>query len=339
MPMPGLLRHVRCGRSAPIPSAERVSTGTGPPARARLWRTLTFWLRPAFALRVVNRFQKVVGFDRSMALASSALTALVPLTLLVSSILGSLGHPDLGERIVQRYSLTGGGADAVRALFGQGPDAGLNVFGTVFLVISALSFARAAQRLVEQTWELPPLSVRNTSKQLQWLLTLLVYLAVTGSLRAALGRGRLEMAASASQVPVTAAFLLWSGWILSAKREPWRSHLPFAVLGSVFFAAYSVGMTVYLPRLFNSYAARYGLAGAVFAMITALFGAMVVLVGSAELGREVVEELDRISRGRQPPDDEVRQQWGKLIAQTREHWHSARTELTRRRNSLRSRHR
>ncbi len=35
-------------------------------------RTLTFWLRPAFVLRVLARFQRVAGFDRSMALASSA---------------------------------------------------------------------------------------------------------------------------------------------------------------------------------------------------------------------------------------------------------------------------
>ena len=44
--------------------------------RERAVRTLTFWLRPEFVLRVVNRFQKVAGFDRSIALASGALTAL-----------------------------------------------------------------------------------------------------------------------------------------------------------------------------------------------------------------------------------------------------------------------
>ena len=316
-----------------------VSTGKGPPVRARLWRTLTFWLRPAFALRVVSRFQKIVGFDRSMALASSALTALVPLALVLSSVLGELGRPNLAERIVKRYGLTGGGADAVRALFGHGADTGLSVFGSVFLVISALSFARAAQRLIEQTWELAPLSVRNTTNQLLWLLTLLAYAMVTGSLHSALSGGRLDLAASACQVPVTAVFLYWSGWILSAKRQPWRSYLPFAVLGSVLLAAYTVGMTFYLPRLFSSYATRYGPAGAVFAMITALFFAMLVLVSSAALGREVAEELDRIRRGQQPPDDEVRQAWNNIIAQARQRWQSARTELTRRRRSLRSRHR
>ena len=49
--------------------------------RERLVRTLTFWLRPEFVLRVVSRFQKVAGFDRAIALASGALTAMIPLAI------------------------------------------------------------------------------------------------------------------------------------------------------------------------------------------------------------------------------------------------------------------
>ena len=55
--------------------------------RDRVLRTLTFWLRPAFVLRTLNRFQRIAGFDRAVALASSALTALIPLAILVGAIL------------------------------------------------------------------------------------------------------------------------------------------------------------------------------------------------------------------------------------------------------------
>jgi membrane protein len=54
--------------------------------RERVVRTLTFWLRPRFVLRVVNRFQKLVGFDRAVALAASALTAIIPLTILTGAL-------------------------------------------------------------------------------------------------------------------------------------------------------------------------------------------------------------------------------------------------------------
>src|SRR3954468_15207680 len=82
--------------------------------RERLVRTLTFWLRPEFVLRVVNRFQKVAGFDRSIALASSALTATIPLALLTSAVASHLGGRSTADRIIERTELTGGGAEGAR---------------------------------------------------------------------------------------------------------------------------------------------------------------------------------------------------------------------------------
>src|SRR5918994_2083117 len=86
-------------------------------SRERVVRTLTFWLRPQFVLRVVNRFQKVAGFDRSIALASGALTATIPLTILTSAIASQVGGRSTAERIIERYELTGGGAEAVNDIF------------------------------------------------------------------------------------------------------------------------------------------------------------------------------------------------------------------------------
>ncbi|MER5599659.1 YhjD/YihY/BrkB family envelope integrity protein [Streptomyces sp. NPDC002265] len=302
--------------------------------RERVTRTLTFWLRPSFALRVVNRFQKIVGFDRAMALASSALTAIIPLAILTSAVLNSATDYDAAERIISRYGLTGAGATSVRSLFTPAEDdiSSTGVFGVVFLTISALSFARASQRLFEQTWQLKPLSVRNTRYGLGWILSLGAYMAVTGWLHAALGGGRLELTAAVFEVPLTAAFLLWSGRLLSAKRIGWADLLPFAITAAVLTAVYSVGAAVYLPRLFNSYASRYGSIGAVFAMISALFTAMLVIVGSAAVGREVSDELDRIKHGHRPSDNEVRRQWDLVVEQARSRWHTAREQVSRRRS-------
>src|SRR5918995_6845176 len=77
--------------------------------RERVVRTLTFWLRPEFVLRVVGRFQKVAGFDRSIALASSALTATIPLTIVAGAVTTQLGGRSTAQRIIDRYELTGGG--------------------------------------------------------------------------------------------------------------------------------------------------------------------------------------------------------------------------------------
>jgi uncharacterized BrkB/YihY/UPF0761 family membrane protein len=297
--------------------------------RERVVRTLTFWLRPEFVLRVVNRFQKVAGFDRSIALASGALTATIPLTILTSTMSSQLGGKSTAERIIDRYELTGGGAEAVKDIFSppSGTSTSLGIVGFLFLIVAVLSFARAVQRMFEQTWELSPLSVRNTFNALLWSGGLAAYLALSGFIHAALGHGRLELAAALLLAPLSAVFLVWSGWVLTAKRITRQDLLPFAVIGSALLALYSVGAAVYVPHLFSTYATRYGVIGAVFAMISALFCIMVAVVASAAAGREVHDELDRIRRGERRPGDEVRRQWDEVTAEARSRWETLRTQI------------
>jgi uncharacterized BrkB/YihY/UPF0761 family membrane protein len=301
--------------------------------RERVLRTLTFWLRPEFLLRVVNRFQKVAGFDRSIALASGALTAIIPVAIFASAWSSQLGGKDTAERIIDRYDLTGGGAEAVKDIFSpaSGTETSLGIIGFFFLLVAALSFSRGVQRLFEQTWELEALSVRNTFNGLLWIGGLTVYLALSGVLRAALGRGQLELAPTLLVTPLSAVFLIWSGWMLSAKRIGRQDLLPFGIVGSVMLAVYSIGAAVYVPHLFDTYATRYGVIGAVFAMISALFCSMVVVVASAATGREVHDELDRIRRGERPAEDEVRRQWDGITAEARSRWETLRTQVQKRR--------
>jgi len=297
-------------------------------------RTLTFWLRPEFVLRVVNRFQKIAGFDRAIALASAALTATIPLLIVTSAAASELGGKGTADRIIDRYELTGGGAEAVKDVFAPpgGASTTLGIAGFLFLLVAVLSFSRAVQRLFEQTWELSPLSVRNTFNGLLWLAGLLAYIAVSGLIHSGLGRSRLELSAALLAAPLTAGFLLWSARTLSAKRIARQDLYPFAILGSVLYAAYSVGATVYVPHAFSSYATRYGVIGAVFAMISVLFCAMVTLVASAAAGREVHDELDRIRRGERPAENEVRHQWDQVIAEGRSRWDTLREQIHERRH-------
>ncbi|WP_234332039.1 YhjD/YihY/BrkB family envelope integrity protein [Streptomyces sp. NRRL S-87] len=286
---------------------------------------MTFWLRPAFALRVISRFQRLVGFDRSMALASAALTALVPLAILCGALAARVSDRDVAQGVIDRYGLSGEGAEAVRGILSASDEATpVGIFGAVFLLVSVLSFARAAQRLFEQGWELRPLSVRNTVNEMKWIALLAVYTALSGGVHAALDRRPLSLAASAAVAPLTAAFLVWGGRLLSAGRILTRDLVPFGCIGAVLLTGYSLVMTAYLPRLFNSYTHRYGAVGAVFAMLTGLFGAMLATVGSAALGREVQDELARIGRGERPPDHEVRQQWDTVLQQARSRWQTNR---------------
>jgi membrane protein len=282
----------------------------------------------------VSRFQKVAGFDRAIALASGALTAMIPLTIAASAGASQLGGRDTADRIIARYDLTGGGAEAVRDIFAPpgGSSTSIGIVGFLFLTVAVLSYTRAVQRLFEQVWELEPLSVRNTFNGLLWICGLALYIAVSGVIRGVLGHTRLELTAALLVAPLTAVFLVWSGRLLSARRIVRRDLVPFAVLGSVLLAVYSIGATVYVPHLFSTYATRYGVIGAVFALISALFCVMVVVVASAAAGREVNDELDRIRRGERPADDEVRRQWDEVTAQARSRWDTLRARIEARRH-------
>ena len=125
--------------------------------------------------------------------------------------------------------------------------------------------------------------------------------------------------------------MIWSGYMLSARRVPWRDLVPFGVVAAVLLAIYSVGATIYMPHLFETYANRYGALGVVFALISALFAAMVVVVGSAVLGREVHDELGRIRRGERPSEDEVRKEWDEIITEGRARWEGVRAQIEQRR--------
>src|SRR6185295_8037379 len=180
-------------------------------------------------------FQRIAGFDRSIALASSALTALIPLLIFTSAILPHVGGGGAADDIIDRYDLDGNAAEAVNEMFS--PDAsvssGLGLFGVLFLLVAVLSFTRTVQRLFEQTWELPPLSVRNSVNGLKWIGGLLIYSTITGAIRGLIDRGPIELASALVLLPLACAFLIWSGYMLSARRVPWRDLVPFGVVGSV----------------------------------------------------------------------------------------------------------
>lgn len=181
--------------------------------------------------------------------------------------------------------------------------------------------------MFERTWELKPLSVRNTVYDLLWLAGLIVYLVISGVAHREIGHSRVQVGANLLLTPVTAAFLVWSGRVLSGRRIGLRSLVPFAIVASLALAVYFAGGAVYLPHLFSSSATRYGVIGAVFAMISALFGFMVVLVACAAVGREVSEELNRIRAGERPADDDIRREWDAVIREAGSRWQTLRDHI------------
>ena len=278
----------------------------------RILRELFFWLRPDFILRCLRRFQALEGFDRAIALASSAFTAMIPLAILVGAILPG---QDAADSIIRRYGLTDEGAQAVRDAFApaQGTEAGLGIFSAILLLVAVLSFARAVQRLIERAFELKPLSLRNTRNAAVWIAGLVGFGLVEGAIAVTLEGPALNLLGLAANLVLAVAFLVWTGRLLGAGRVFDRDLLPLAILVTLGLVGYGVVSDIYVPRMFDSYASRYGVIGATFAIISALFGAMFVVVVMTAIGREVADEMERVRRGERPPEDAVRQEWDGLM--------------------------
>ena len=238
------------------------------------------------ARRTVERFFALEGFDRAMALAGQAFAALMPLLIVIGAVSPALGK-DTASSVIDRLGLTGEAADAVRAAVAQ-PAAiedGVSALGFVVLLISALAFTRALQRLYVRAWGLDKMGVRGNVWGLLWLLAF----AVFGSIQPAilsLFSGDGEIAAS-----LATACVLWlfTPWLLVGRKIYWLRLLPQALLTSAGLTILGVAAAIYMPRAVGSAAAQFGFIGVAFALLSFLFVAALVVVVMAALGSTLSE--------------------------------------------------
>jgi len=221
-----------------------------------------------------------------MALAGQSFAALMPL-LIVLGAASPAGGEDVVETFIDRLDLSGEAADALREAVAEPADVtdSINVAGGLLLVISALSFTRALQRLYVLAWRLPPLGMRGNKWGLVWLAAFAVFWSLQPGV-VALFDGGYEVAAT---ITLSCALWLFTPWILVGKSIPWRRLMPQAVLTSVGLTTLSAASALYLPRAVASAAGQFGFIGVAFALLSWLFVACFVLVAAAALGATLAE--------------------------------------------------
>jgi membrane protein len=181
-----------------------------------------------FGRRSLARFVELEGFDRSMALAGQAFAALLPLLI----VCGTVAHgstDEVADDLIARFDVSGSAADTLREAVAQPPDSGVSVVGVVLLVVSALSFTRAMQRLYVRAWRLEKLGVRGNLWGLLWLAAFIAYWSLQPAI-VSLVDGALGLAVS---LALSTALWLCTPWLLVAKRVSWPRLLPQAVLSAV----------------------------------------------------------------------------------------------------------
>jgi membrane protein len=248
--------------------------------------------------RTLERANGMHWVERSVALASSAFTAFVPLLLIIGAVVPGTGG--FADSIIRRFQLHGNTATLVQHVFAS-PNAtkqAISIAGILLLVVSALSFTRSLQRMYEQAWKLPVLGVRATPGGLQWLLVIVVW--ATGF--AAIRRAVVDATGPAGAVTIVLVgnTLLWliTPTLLLSRRIPWRRLLPTAVLTAIVMTAISGWSLIYMPHLIAKDTSRYGPIGLALALVSWLVIVGFAIVLCTALGAEISEGNPRTAMSR-----------------------------------------
>lgn len=237
-----------------------------------------------FGRHSLARFVELEGFDRAMALAGQSFAALLPLMI----VFGTVAHgstDEVADDLIERFDVSGSAAETLREAIAQPPDSGVSAAGVVLLVISALSFTRALQRLYVRAWRLETLGVRGNLWGLLWLAVFVAYWSLQPAILE-LVDGVLAFALS---LALSTALWLCTPWLLVARRVPWRRLLPQAFLAAVGLALFAVWGAIYLPRAVASTSAEFGVLGVAFTLLSLLFAVSLVLVVTAALGATLAD--------------------------------------------------
>jgi membrane protein len=252
-----------------------------------------------FGERSLRRFLDIEGTMQATVLAAQAFTSLIPF-MVVGAAFGP-GESDLSERIIERFDLHGSTARSVEALFNSSGEveSAVTWVSIIILVLSALSFTRALQRMYQRSYGTTPGSWKEGWRGLAWLAGFAAWLTVSSPLRGALE----DVAGIVFAITLSAVLgfvvWLWTPRILLGPMA-WRRLLPGASVSAVLGALLGAASGIYVPILLTWSAERYGLIGVAFTLQSWLLAASFVVVVGAVVGaiasESLGERLDRIAR-------------------------------------------
>jgi membrane protein len=236
-------------------------------------------------------FVGLQGFDRAVAIAGQAFTALIPLLIVYTALVSRASGRDFADQLVEVFDLRGNSARSLREAFAPADDVEeeASAIGAIILVGSALAFTRALQRLYQLAWGQPSLGWRAAKWGLIWLALITVTLTVRPiALDAVHGVANVLLS-------ILMSSLLWlvTPYILLARRLPWQRLLPGALLTAVGMALLGVASAVWMPRTTAESAAEYGTIGVAFSILSWLVAAALVLVVSTAGGATIDERLQQ----------------------------------------------
>jgi membrane protein len=243
--------------------------------------------------RLLAEIGRVEFLDRSLVIASQALFSVTPLVVVVAAFSPEEMADNFLRQVGETMGISGGDTAAMQdAANIERVQTQTGVLGAVIVLISALSFARAMQRLYLRVWEVPRerRGVANVRLTAGWLVGWLLGLIFLTSTIGVFDSDVID--AAAHLVREFAAFALWwwTAHTLLAGRVSWRSLWLTALLCSIVLGIVIDASRIVMPPYVKANTDQFGGIGLMFAASTWLLVIGCVITGSAIVGRVVVEE-------------------------------------------------
>ncbi len=237
----------------------------------------------------IERFVSVQGVDRAMAIGAQGYTALIPLLIVYASVLPRKEHRSFADDLIHHLELSGNSATAIRDAFAPrgAVQSGVTALSVVLLIISALSFTRALQRMYEHAFELRPRGIRDTKWDLLWLAVVCVFALV----RPLASGGLSGHAETVVGLAMNCALWLLTPYMLLGRRLSWRRLAPAAVLCTTGMAGVGIYTVIWLPHALASSAKQFGVIGVGFALLTWLVAIAGVIIVATTGGAMIAERL------------------------------------------------
>jgi membrane protein len=262
------------------------------------------WAERTIFWRVWERLLENEFIDRSVALASKAFVSFFPTLIVFAAFAPHSIRQSIYTAITRHTGVRGGSLNTFKGAFASSDDVrrATGVFGLLFTFFYINSFTTALSRVYVRAWRRPKIGrVSGYVLGLTWLVGVVVYFVLIGTLRAILGAG--PKTAAFGVVALMAAVGMWwlTPWLMLQRQVRLRVLATTAILTGVAQTIYAASASVWMPRTLAKNQHQFGFFGVALSLVTWLSGAAIIIVIGACAAPVVADDsgpLGRLVRGR-----------------------------------------
>ena len=244
-------------------------------------------------LRIASTCIRIEVFDRSMTIAAQFFTSVFPILILMAIWVSGRDTDAFADAV----SLPEQSRSVLEEAADGSANAGFGIVGTLIVLASATSLARALTRAFAAIWDLPRPKSRLRSAW-RWLavvlgmaLELIGVHALSGYAAAMPLRNVWQLAVSLTCDLAVAAFV---PWVLLGAAVRLRRLVPGALLFALVMVAIRPAAAVWLPRALEVSADRYGSIGVAFTYLAWLYIVSFCFLVAAVVGQVVATDRGRV---------------------------------------------